>query len=522
METSNRTKLLVVLLLLSTFLFLSCGSNETSENIPATVETLDATDITDVLAICKGEIINKGSGIIVKYGIELDSGDGTKLNYPSTSSSGDQFIVSLKGLTPSHKYSYRAFVDNGTIQYGQMESFTTLAASEPPTPEYTVTIKPASINANSAEITIIYTGKIKEWGIFYNEKEVKDGNMGKRVISTTNTIKINGLKNSTLYKILPFVTDLKNEMIFLEKQVFTTIQGSYNNPVIGTDTPDPSVIRAHNGKFYLYHTGVGIHRSENLVNWTRVGNAFTTNPSWEPGGGVWAPDINYINGVYVMYYSLSVWGGEWTCGIGIATSNTPEGLFTDRGKLFRSNEINVQNSIDPCYIEEDGKKYLFWGSFRGIYAIELSNDGLALKEGVGKQQVAGTAYEGVYIHKRGEYYYMFASWGSCCNGFDNSTYTTVVGRSPNLLGPYINKSGGKMLNNNHEILIQGNNDFKGTGHNSGLITDDNGDDWIFYHAYKKGGGDNRMALMDKVTWANDWPVVNNRTPTLESKMPVFK
>ena len=53
----------------------------------------------------------------------------------------------------------------------------------------------------------------------------------------------------------------------------------------------------------------------------------------------------------------------------------PGRSFTDKGKLFISNEIGVQNSIDPFYIEEDGHKYLFWGSFRGIYGIELSDDG---------------------------------------------------------------------------------------------------------------------------------------------------
>lgn len=341
-------------------------------------------------------------------------------------------------------------------------------------------------------------------------------------VETLDTTDIGDLKQSALYEILPFLIDRQYKTVLLEKQTFTTKKGSYNNPVIGTNAPDPSVIRAKNAKFYLYHTGVGIHRSDDLVNWTHVGNAFTSNPNWEPGGAVWAPDVNYINGKYVMYYSLSVWGEEWSCGIGIATSDTPEGPFSDRGKLFRSNEIDVQNSIDPCYVEEYGRKYLFWGSFRGIYAIELSDDGLALKEGAVKQKVAGTAYEGVYIHKRGDYYYMFASCGSCCNGFDNSTYTTVVGRSSNLLGPYLSSSGESMMNNSHEILIRGNNEFRGTGHNSGLITDDNGDDWIFYHAYTKGGGNKRMAMMDKVTWRNDWPAVHNGTPTSESYMPLFK
>lgn len=68
--------------------------------------------------------------------------------------------------------------------------------------------------------------------------------------------------------------------------------------------------------------------------------------------------------------------------------------------MFRSNEINVQNSIDPFYIEDAGKKFLFWGSFRGIYGIELSEDGLSVKQGEKPRQVAGTAYEGTYIHKK--------------------------------------------------------------------------------------------------------------------------
>ena len=193
---------------------------------------------------------------------------------------------------------------------------------------------------------------------------------------------------------------------------------TYRNPVIDYSLPDPSLIKADDGYFYVYATenirNLPIHRSRNLVDWEEVGTAFTdeTRPTFEPKGGLWAPDINYINGQYVLYYSMSVWGGEWTCGIGVATADKPEGPFTDRGMMFRSNTIGVQNSIDQYYIEENGKKYMFWGSFRGIYGIELSDDGLTLKEGAEKKQVAGTAYEGTYIHKRGKYYYLFASIGS--------------------------------------------------------------------------------------------------------------
>ena len=152
----------------------------------------------------------------------------------------------------------------------------------------------------------------------------------------------------------------------------------YSNPVIDSDNPDPTVIKAEDGYFYLYATGgnTWIHKSKDLVHWTYVSGAYEEDkkPSWEPDAGIWAPDINYIDGKYVMYYSLSKWGGGETCGIGVSVSDRPEGPFTDQGKLFRSNEIGVHNSIDPFYIEDNGKKYLFWGSWYGIWGVELSED----------------------------------------------------------------------------------------------------------------------------------------------------
>lgn len=300
----------------------------------------------------------------------------------------------------------------------------------------------------------------------------------------------------------------------------------YRNPVVNYSLPDPSIIKADDGYFYLYATedirNLPIHRSNDLVNWELSGTAFTdaTRPTFEPEGGLWAPDINYINGKYVLYYSMSVWGGEWTCGIGVATADKPEGPFTDHGKMFRSNEIGVQNSIDQFYIEENGKKYLFWGSFRGIYAIELSDDGLALKPNAEKQQIAGTAYEGVYIHKRDKFYYMFASIGSCCEGL-KSTYTTVVGRSTNLFGPYVDKQGLPMMENHHEILIQKNEKFVGTGHNSEIVQDNKGNDWVFYHAISVDNPKGRVLMMDRIRWDNDWPFVEGGTPSLTAESPIF-
>jgi beta-xylosidase len=300
----------------------------------------------------------------------------------------------------------------------------------------------------------------------------------------------------------------------------------YRNPVVEYSLPDPTVMKADDGYFYLYATedirNTPVHRSKNLVDWEYVGTAFTdeTRPSFEPKGGLWAPDINCIDGQYVLYYSMSRWGGHWSCGIGAAVSDRPEGPFADKGPLFVSSDIGVENSIDPFYIEDDGTKYLFWGSFHGIYAIELADDGLSVKEGAEKKRIAGNAYEGVYIHKKDGYYYLFASIGTCCEGV-KSTYTTVAGRSDSLFGPYLNRQGEPMLDNRHEILIRGNERFAGTGHNSEIVRDGEGNDWMLYHAVDRKRAKGRALMLDRVHWKEGWPEIAGRTPSLEAKAPVF-
>jgi arabinan endo-1,5-alpha-L-arabinosidase len=159
----------------------------------------------------------------------------------------------------------------------------------------------------------------------------------------------------------------------------------------------------------------------------------------------------------------------------------------------------------------------------GIYAIELSEDGLRLKEGAEKVQVAGDIYEGTMIYKRGRSYYMFASIGTCCEGV-TSTYQLVVGRSDSLLGPYRDKSGKSMMDNGFSLVINRNERFSGTGHCSEVVQDDAGDDWLLYHAYDNtdpNGG--RKLMLDKIRWDRQgWPFVKSGSASVTADRPVFK
>ena len=304
---------------------------------------------------------------------------------------------------------------------------------------------------------------------------------------------------------------------------------TFTNPVIDRDAPDPTVIRAQDGNFYAYATwrnkNLPVYKSTDMVNWEYLGGAFEQDkvPMYVEKGAIWAPDINYIDGKYVLYFSESRWAAHWESCICRAVSDKPEGPYTDAKMLFRSTDVGVENSIDPAIFQEDGRKYLAWGSFHGIYLTELTEDGLEVDDIHNLTRIAGSAYEGTYIHKRGNYYYLFASTGSCCEGL-KSTYQTVVGRSKSLYGPYVDKQGRPMLDNHHEILLSGDDNVKGTGHDSQIITDDKGQDWIFYHAYDvKSPNAGRKMYMDRVTWVDGWPQIGeNGHAVMEGSAPYIK
>ena len=302
----------------------------------------------------------------------------------------------------------------------------------------------------------------------------------------------------------------------------------YRNPIIDKNSPDPTILRADDGSFYLYATentrNVPIYHSTDLVNWNLLGTAFTdeTRPKWNAKGMIWAPDINKIGDKYVLYYAKSVWGGEWEAGVGVAVANSPQGPFTDCGNIIDSRKIGIQNCIDPFYIEDGGRRYLFWGSFHGIYGAELTADGLSLKPDSKPRKVAGSFMEGAYIQRRGGYYYLFGSAGTCCEGA-KSTYRVTVGRSKNLFGPYVDKKGQLLLDNHYEVVLQRNERVAGPGHNAEIVTDDAGTDFLIYHGFKTDKPrDGRVVYMDRIDWVDSWPYIQGSTPSIVAAAPVIK
>lgn len=327
----------------------------------------------------------------------------------------------------------------------------------------------------------------------------------------------------------------------------------YQNPVIRNNAADPYVFddRENTGYFYAYSTQNGtsgtaecvylpVYRSADMVNWELVGNAFggMERPQWVAGTRIWAPELEYIGGRYCLYYAEGHWDTPSLSACGVAVSDSPTGPFTwtnlktinpladANGMLVDYKTTGVTNSIDPDVIRDEitGELYLFWGSFGtkegGIYAIKLTDDGLAIAPGAEKTFIAFEC-EGSYVHYKNGYYYYFGSKGSCCEGA-KSTYHVVVARSQNVLGPYVGKDGKEIrtksnaFDNATNTILSGpaSGYFAGTGHNAGILTDDKGKDWMCYHAFWSGNKyDGRCMLMDEIVWGDGWPSFKTGFPS---------
>lgn len=307
-----------------------------------------------------------------------------------------------------------------------------------------------------------------------------------------------------------------------DEPTLTTVR--YQNPIIMADCPDPSVVRDGN-TFYIFGTGGRTYKTTDLRDgyWEQQSDVKRTEQWGSTFDAIWAPDVVKIGDTWNYYYSVSIWDDP-NPGIGVMTSKSLDGPWVDHGKIFLSDEIGVDNSIDPCVIEDNGKVWMAWGSFRGIFIVELNEDGTALKnpETAKDDKILiagvvgpwnGATYEGTYIRKRGEYYYLFASQGTCCAGV-NSTYHVKVARSKSITGPYVDSEGVDMLGENRgELVVKGDQNVAGPGHIS-LFEDDNQDWWMVYHGYDKLSPVGRFVFMDKLQWDDDgFPYLVGNAPT---------
>ena len=301
-------------------------------------------------------------------------------------------------------------------------------------------------------------------------------------------------------------------------------------------THDP-VIAKEGDAYYVFCTGgrqrqncIPIFISNDLKDWRRAGSVFEALPDWvesevPKATNCWAPDISFFNGEYRLYYSLSSFGVN-NSAIALATNKTlnPQSAdyhWSDQGVVIRSKSGHDDfNAIDPnIVIEDDNNIWIVWGSFWGgimlrridpatgkLSATDATMYNLAARPRTSEHvepPVEG-AIEAPFLIKRGEWWHLFVSHDFCCRGAD-SNYKVVVGRSRNLTGPYLDKSGIAMTQGGGTLILETTNaNWHGAGHPA--VYEENGQYYLLFHAYPSSARGSWLRI-STIVWEDDWPRV---------------
>ncbi len=298
-------------------------------------------------------------------------------------------------------------------------------------------------------------------------------------------------------------------------------EGSYRNPVLARDFPDPAALRAPDGWTYAYatrsvHDGRTYHiqvaRSRNLVRWEHLGDALPTKPAWaSKKHSFWAPHVLHDRerNRYVMYYSAEPDAGSGKC-LAVATAEAPEGPFTDTGTPLVCG-AGIEH-IDPMAFDDpsSGKRLLYWGSGgRPIRVRELAPDGLSFLPGSQATPVVfadptrpyRSLVEGAWVLHRGGFYYLFYSGDRCCSR--NPRYALMVARARDPFGPFEELD---------RPVLEADGDWTAPGHGSVLAGDDE-TYWLLYHAidaalvarHPERKGYPRLLLLERLVFRDGWP-----------------
>lgn len=291
---------------------------------------------------------------------------------------------------------------------------------------------------------------------------------------------------------------------------------------------DPGWVVGRDGQpWYVFSTGdlreglgaIQVRTSPDGHAWTYAGTAWTVadEPAWThdrvPGvQNYWAPEVVHHQGTWYLYYAASTFGSN-TSAIGLRTTTAPDPFdpaarWVDRGVVVSSDGSDDFNVIDPSVVvTPEGQAWMAFGSFwGGIQLIPLEWPSGLPKRGAKLVTIAnrGTATNAIeapaLVHRDG-WFYLFASFDSCCRGTE-STYNINVGRSRTVTGPYLDQQGRDLADGGGTLLLETAGRMIGPGGQS--VSDGH----LAFHYYDGDNGGSPTLAIRKLGWTADgWPVL---------------
>lgn len=244
------------------------------------------------------------------------------------------------------------------------------------------------------------------------------------------------------------------------------------------DTPGTN----HHASMASYH----VFSTKDGSNWIDHGEVLSVDRVNWAVSHAWAIDAVFYEGKYYLVYCMkNLKDGLFSTGL--AVSDRPEGPFEDTGVIE-----GVENGQDPAlFIDDDGRKYLYWGYGHRIFGAELNTDLRSIKPET-KIELSGQledAFEGPWMNKINGVYFLSYPGLPARKWPQHMYYATA--KSP--LGPFEPK--GKFM--------EGFDGQAGTNHGSIVKWRDK---WVFFYhsAWVSGGnGTNRSLMADFLNLSPD-------------------
>ncbi len=183
------------------------------------------------------------------------------------------------------------------------------------------------------------------------------------------------------------------------------------------------MIVRYNDTYYIYATidpwggeELGVLESKDFINWEQKHFNWPTKKTCtsETSGDamVWAPSvIRAGNGKFYMYVSV---GSEIWTGVGDHPLGPWKNAKDDNSPLIHRNYFPRYHMIDvQCFIDEDGMIYLYWGSgldwiIGACFVVELEGDMVTFKSEP-RNITPPNYFEGPFmLTKNGTHYLMYS------------------------------------------------------------------------------------------------------------------
>lgn len=278
--------------------------------------------------------------------------------------------------------------------------------------------------------------------------------------------------------------------------------GTYRNPVLSGDHPDPSVLKDGDDYYLTWSSfeaapGLQILHSKDLVNWTPIGFALE-----RPIATTFAVDIARHDGRYFIYIPFipAPWAQDFgtTPRIFVITAPSMAGPWSEPV------DLGIEGYIDPGHVVgEDGRRYLF---LSGVSRVRLTDDGLAT-DGPIEHVYDGWRYpddwvteayalEGPKLLRHDDRFYLVTAVGGTSG--PPTGHMVTVARAESIDGPWEDDPANPVVR-----TVSVDERWWSRGHAT-VLEGPGGDWWMLYHGYENGFRTlGRQVLLEPVEWTDD-------------------